>query len=225
VDAAIPQVGCSLASRSTSPRTSAARAGRPRRCGQVQRRRTRSRCQPSSVAGCTSIPRQAGRGSSRASPASTAGRPSRALAGPTGGAAPRPGGATPAVQAPQHLAEQQIQQSQAMRRSSWPRGAPGELAAQHPRPTLAPTGSAAGSAAVCCARWARRRRHAETLRAGPRAAALGLPRCPAIKSPPTSPASRRPGPRRRPDRASAPSTPSDLGRRAARHARRVKPQG
>jgi hypothetical protein len=38
----------------------------------VQRRRTRSRCQRRSVVGCTSNPRRTGRGSRRASPASTA---------------------------------------------------------------------------------------------------------------------------------------------------------
>jgi hypothetical protein len=72
VDPAIPQVELSLASRSTSLRISADTAGRPRRCGEVQRRRTKSRCHRSSVVGCTNNPRQTRRGSSRASPANTA---------------------------------------------------------------------------------------------------------------------------------------------------------
>jgi hypothetical protein len=67
-----PQVGFSRASRSTNPRSSAAARGRPRRCGYVQRRRTRSRCQRSRVVGWTIKPCQAGRGRSRAKPASTA---------------------------------------------------------------------------------------------------------------------------------------------------------
>ena len=57
---------------STSARTSGEVLGRPRRCGYVRRPRTRSRCQRSSVSGRTNDPRRLRRGSSRASPASTA---------------------------------------------------------------------------------------------------------------------------------------------------------
>jgi hypothetical protein len=119
-----PQVGFSLANRSTSARSSAAALERPRRWGYVQRRRTRSRCQRSSVAGCTNNRRQARRGSSRTSPATTARSAQSTRGRAPGGAAPRPRGATPAArrpwlpsfasaaQATAAPAEQQIGQSQ-----------------------------------------------------------------------------------------------------------------
>jgi hypothetical protein len=69
-----PHAGFSPASRTTSSRISAAVAGRPgQRCGYVQRRATRSRCQRSSVAGVTNADlRHARRGSTRLSAANNA---------------------------------------------------------------------------------------------------------------------------------------------------------
>jgi hypothetical protein len=42
VDATVAEIGFSLANRTTNARSSAVTAGRPRRCGFLQRRRTRS---------------------------------------------------------------------------------------------------------------------------------------------------------------------------------------
>jgi len=65
--------GFSRPSRTTSSRTSAPVAGRPeRRCGNVHRRPTSSRCQRKSVAGVTNADRRhTGRGSTRLSAANT----------------------------------------------------------------------------------------------------------------------------------------------------------
>jgi hypothetical protein len=76
-----PQVGCSLASRGTSPPSSAAMAGRPRRCGWLQRRRTTSRCQRGSVAGWTNTPARLGVAATGPVQSGPLGRPGRAVAG------------------------------------------------------------------------------------------------------------------------------------------------
>src|SRR5918993_5078752 len=66
-----------------------------------------------------------------------------------------------------------------------------------------------------------RRNPPGTPQAGPRAAARDLPHgTRRSRSPPRSPARSRPRRRRLPDRPSPSSTPADLGRRSARHARR-----
>ncbi len=88
------------ASTSPSARSSAAKAGRPRWCREVQRRRTRSRCQRSSVAGCASIPRQAGRAAAVPAQPAPPGPPSRPAAGSPGVAAPRLRGARRATRRP-----------------------------------------------------------------------------------------------------------------------------
>jgi len=113
-----------------------------------QRRRTRSRCQRSSVAGCTSSPRQTGRGSSRASPASTA----RSAQSTRGRAAWRRSTATSwRIMSSSASLAAALRDSSASHRSTWrtadravegscadlvARCLPGELAAQHPRPTF-----------------------------------------------------------------------------------------
>jgi hypothetical protein len=85
-----------------------------------------------------------------------------------------------------------------------------------------PTGCAAGFRG-CCARWARRpprRNPPGAPQDGPRAVPLGPPLATRrSRSPPRSPASARPPLRRPPDLPSPPSTPADLGRRAAQRAR------
>ncbi len=142
-----PQVGFSPASRSTSSRICAVTAGRPRRCGLVQRRHTRSRCHRSSVAGCTSSPRQAGRAAAARARRARPGLPVK----------PRPGHLawqhrdlvaqdeqlgvlgrrTPRQQCelPQHMAEHEIEQSQGHAPIIAADGFFDELAAQHRRPT------------------------------------------------------------------------------------------
>jgi hypothetical protein len=90
-----PQVGCSLASRSTNTRSSVVTADRPQRRRWVHRRRTRSRCHRSSVLGCTNspaIPIVAASPPARPAPH---GRPSPAGVGSPVGGVPRPRAATP----------------------------------------------------------------------------------------------------------------------------------
>jgi len=144
-----PQVGFSLAIRSTRWRISSTTPGRPRRCGQVQRRRTKSRCHRSSVAGCTNRPCHTQRGSSRESPASTA----RSAQSNRGRATRRRSTATScrntsrsaslvaerrasSTSHPSSLQKIRYISRRVIYRSSRPGDCPGELPAQHPRPTF-----------------------------------------------------------------------------------------
>jgi hypothetical protein len=100
MDPPIPQVGFSLASRSTSARTSVATAGRPRWCGRSSGVGPGPDANPAaSPAGRTSPARPDGAAAAPAQPAPP-GRPSRPAAGSPGVAAPPPRGATRAARRP-----------------------------------------------------------------------------------------------------------------------------
>jgi hypothetical protein len=71
-----------------------------RALGSVQRRRTRHRCQHSTVSGCTRNTDQRGRGSSRLSAASSARSAGCSLARGAGGAAPPARGVAPGSRSP-----------------------------------------------------------------------------------------------------------------------------
>jgi hypothetical protein len=94
MDAAIPQVGFSAVSRNTSPRSSA-----PNTRGSSGTGPGHAASQAASPAGRTSPATLDMAAAAPARPVAP-GRPSRPAAGPPGGAAPRPGGATPAVRRP-----------------------------------------------------------------------------------------------------------------------------